>query len=356
MNRQQVFVVFFFLAFCFLLYQGYLILSEFLGPLSYAALLAFIFHPLQRRLSSLLRGREGLAAGLMTSAVFLLVMVPTLYLLTLLATQSVSLYESLSAFVASGRLQDLGADLQASRLGQLWSSVALSIGALNIDLPAVVVRASQTVSSFLVAQAPAAAANLFRGAAAFFFTVFALFFLFRDGRRMVAAVRDLIPMEIVDKDAVMGRFADTLSAVVIGSVATAAAQGVLSGLAYWVLGVPFALLLAVITGFLSLIPYGAPVIWVGVVGYLVLAEEYWRAFAMLAWGTVGISAADNIIRPLVIGGRTEISTLLLFFGILGGMQVYGFLGLFLGPAVIAILVAFAQIFRDQYATAAPRRD
>jgi predicted PurR-regulated permease PerM len=70
---------------------------------------------------------------------------------------------------------------------------------------------------------------------------------------------------------------------------------------------------------------------------------------MLAWGTLGIGAADNIIRPLVIGGRTEISTVFLFFGILGGLQAYGFVGMFLGPAVIAMLVAFTRIFREQYA-------
>jgi predicted PurR-regulated permease PerM len=77
---------------------------------------------------------------------------------------------------------------------------------------------------------------------------------------------------------------------------------------------------------------------------------------MLAWGTLGIGTADNIIRPLVIGGRTEISTVFLFFGILGGLQAYGFVGMFLGPAVIAMLVAFTRIFREQYSLdRVPRR-
>jgi predicted PurR-regulated permease PerM len=350
MRREQLFAVFFFLAFCFLLYQFYLILSDFLGPLSYAALLAFIFHPVYRRLRRVLNAREGLAASLMTTAVILLVIVPTFYLLAMITTESVSLYEDTSEFVKSGRIHEVMQQMRASRLGQFWTELGPSLDALKIDIPDFALRASQTVSGFLVAQAPAAAANVFRFVVFFFFTVFALFFFFRDGERMVYVVRDLIPMENVNKDAVMWRFSETLSAVVLGSAVTAAAQGVLGGIAYWALGVPFSMLLAVATAFLSLVPYGGPLVWVGVVVYLAIVGEYGRAIIMVAWGTLGIGTADNVIRPLVIGGRTEIPTVFLFFGILGGLQAYGFIGMFLGPAVIAILVAFARIFREQYAT------
>lgn len=353
MRREHLFAVFFFLAFCFLLYQFYLILSDFLGPLSYAALLAFIFHPVYQRLRRLLHDREALAATLMTTAVILLVIVPTFYLLAMITTESVSFYEDISAFVRSGRVYQMMDQMRASRLGQLWTDIGPGLDAMKIDIPDFALRASQTVSGFLVAQAPAAAANVFRFVIYFFFTVFALFFFFRDGERMVRGVRDLIPMEATNKDAIMWRFSETLSAVVLGSAVTAAAQGVLGGIAYWALGVPFSILLGGATAFLSLIPYGGPLVWVGVVAYLMIVGEYGRAIIMLAWGTLGIGTADNIIRPLVIGGRTEIPTVFLFFGILGGLQAYGFIGMFLGPAVIAILVAFARIFREQYATAAP---
>jgi len=355
MRREQVFAIFFLLAFCFLLYQFYLILSDFFGPLSYAALLAFIFHPIHRRLRDLLHGREGLAAALMTTAVILLVIVPTFYLLTMITTESVALYDQLSDFVQSGRIHEVMDQMRASRLGQLWTGLGPSLGAAKIDIPDFALSATQTVSGFLVAQAPAAAANVFRFVLSFFFTVFALFFFFRDGERLILAVRDLIPMETTNKDAIVWRFSTTLSAVVLGSAVTAVAQGVLGGLAYWALGVPFSVLLGGATAFLSLIPYGGPLVWVGVVVYLGLVGEYGRAIIMLIWGTVGIGTADNIIRPLVIGGRTEIPTVFLFFGILGGLQAYGFIGMFLGPAIIAILVAFARIFRDQYVTAEARR-
>lgn len=350
MRREQLFAAFFFLTFCFLLYQFYLILSDFFGPLSYAALLAFVFYPVYRHLRRALNDRESLAATLMTTAVILLVMAPTFYLLTLITKESVSLYEDLTQFVTSGRIHEFMAEMRASRIGRWWTELGPSLDALKIDIPDFAVRGSQAVSGFLVAQAPAAAANVFRFVVNFFFTVFALFFFFRDGERMVGAVRDLIPMEPTIKDAVMLRFSEMLSAVVLGTVLTGVAQGVLGGVAYWVLDVPFALLLAGATGFLSLLPFGGPLVWIGVVIYFLIENDYWRAAIMAAWGTIVIGSADNLIRPLVIGGRTQISALLLFFGIFGGLQVYGFIGMFLGPAVIAILVAFTHIFREQYAT------
>src|SRR5215475_10531315 len=102
MRREQLFAAFFFVAFCFLLYQFYLILWDFLGPLSYAALLAFVFYPLYRPLRRLLNGRESLAAAVMTTAVILLVIAPTFWVLALITRESVSLYEDVSEFVTAG--------------------------------------------------------------------------------------------------------------------------------------------------------------------------------------------------------------------------------------------------------------
>lgn len=354
MAREQLFAAFFFVAFLFLLYQFYRILSFFIGPLSYAALLAFISYPLYAHLLRAVNHRDGLAAGIMTTAVVLLVILPTIWLLTVITTESVSLYRDTEAFIRSGQLQGLLERLQRSWLGDLWLRFSPQLGGVRDNLPEMALNASRTVSGFLVAHAPAAAANVLRAILYFFFTAFTLFFFFRDGERMVRGMRDLIPMDPTNKDAILNRFSETLSAVVMGSVLTAVAQGILGGLAYWALGVPFAVLLAGATGFLSLLPYGGPVVWVGVVIYFGFGGDYVRAAIMAAWGMLAIGSADNVIRPLVIGGRTQIPTVFLFFGILGGLQTYGFLGMFLGPAIIAILVAFARIFREQYATDSPR--
>ena len=353
MRREHLFAAFFFVVFAFLLYQFYRILSPFVGPLSWAALLALIFHPLQSRLSLFLGGRDGLAAFVLTTAVILIVIVPMIYLSAVLASQSAALYEDVRDSIESGQFTTWIADARASRLGRIWESWAPRLATWEIDLPALALKASNVVSAFLVAQAPAAAANLLHFVANFFFTTFALFFFFRDGESMLQAVRQLIPMELEHKNVVLQRFYDTLSAVVQGSLVTAIVQGFLAGLGFWVLGVPFAILLGVASSFVSLLPFGGPIVWVGVVLYLLAISEYGRAMILLAWGVLAISSADNVIRPLIIGGRTQIPTVLLFFGILGGLQAYGFLGVFLGPVMIATLVAFVRIYREDYSGESP---
>jgi len=348
MSRENLFAAFFFVAFVFLLYQFYRILSFFLGPLGWAALLALVFQPAHQGLRGLLRQRESLSAFVVTTAVILIVIVPTISLTTVLARQSVELYQEVKAFVGSGHLDEWIRQVRQSSLGRLWQGFTPMLENWNLDLPTLALRTSNAVSGFLVAQAPQAAANVVRFVTNLFFTTIALFFFFRDGERMVGAVRELIPMEPEHKEVVLARLYEALSAVVQGSLVTALVQGILAGAAYWALSVPFALLLGCATAFLSLLPFGAPVVWLSVVVYLGATASYVRAVILLVWSAVIVSSADNVLRPLIIGGRTHIPTVFLFFGILGGLQAYGFLGVFLGPALIAILVAFVRIYREEY--------
>ncbi|HUI26878.1 MAG TPA: AI-2E family transporter [Candidatus Kryptonia bacterium] len=357
MTRQQLFAAFFFAALLYLLFQFYVIFSVFLGPLSWAALLALVFYPINARLVSLARGRETLVAFGLTTVVIAVVIVPTILISALLASESVALYQRLQEFITSGQMPGLLERtltwLHESRVGQLWDRMAPQISAWNINFGATALKFGDAISSFLVAQATGIAKNALRFVVNFFLTTFALFFFFRDGERLISGLRELIPMAPEHKNAVFGRLYDTLSAVVQGTLATAAAQGTLAGLGFWALGVPFAVILGCATAFLSLLPMGAVLVWAGVVIYFLANGAFVRAVLMLIWGIVGISGVDNVIRPLIIGGRAQIPTAFLFFGILGGLQAYGFLGLFLAPAVIAILFAFIRIYQELYAVDLP---
>lgn len=349
MGRKQLFAVFFFAAFLFFLYQFYRVFHFFLGPLSWAAVLALVFHPVHRLLVRSLRQREGLAAFVLTTLIILVVIVPTIYFTVLLATESVALVQRVREALETGELVRFLERLRASAPVLLWERAAPYLDRVDFEIGPVLLKVSNAVSAFLVGQAPAAAANVLRFVGDFFLTTFALFFFFRDGERMLRGFRDLLPMERRHKDAILSRLYDTLSAVVQGTLATAVAQGALAGFGFWVLDVPFAVTLGCATALLSLLPMAGPLVWVGVAVYLVIDAEYARALLLTLWGTLIVASADNVLRPLIIGGRTQIPTIYLFFGILGGLQAYGFLGIFLGPALIAILVAFIRIYREQYA-------
>lgn len=353
MTRQQLFAAFFFAALLYLLFQFYVIFSVFLGPLSWAALLALVFYPLNARLVRLAHGRETLVALGLTTLVIVVVIVPTILISTLLAGESVTVYQRLQEFLVSGQVPALVERVfewfHTSRLGQFWEHLLPHVAAWNINLGSTALKLGDAVSSFLVAQATGIAKNAVRFVINFFLTTFALFFFFRDGERLIAVVSELIPMAPEHKNTVLSRLYNTLSAVIQGTLVTAAVQGMLAGVGFWVLDIPFAVTLGCATAFLSLLPMGAALVWISVVIYLLVESAPLRAALLLGWGVLGISGIDNVIRPLIIGGRTQIPTVFLFFGILGGLQAYGFLGLFLAPAVIAILFAFIRIYQELYA-------
>ncbi|MFN8627144.1 MAG: AI-2E family transporter [Candidatus Binatia bacterium] len=351
MTRQQLFAAFFFSVFFFLLYQFYRIFDVFVVPLTWAALLAFIFYPVHVWLTRALRGRAGLASLLLTTVVILVVMVPTIVSILVLANESVALYQSGGEWLASGRLQEVFARLEDSAPARATRILLPLLRSWNVDLTDVAMKAGNALSSFLVSQAADIAKNLAAVVVEFFLTTFALFFFFRDGARMLTAIRGFLPMELEHKDMVLTRLYDTLSAVVQGTVAVAVAQGVLLGLGLSLLGVPFAVLLGSAAAFSSLLPVGATGVWGPVAVYLAVSGSLWRALMLAAWGTLVIGLVDNLIRPLIIGERAEIPTILLFFGILGGLRAYGLLGVFLGPVVIAMVVAFFRIYKERYSNA-----
>jgi predicted PurR-regulated permease PerM len=242
-------------------------------------------------------------------------------------------------------------DKRSSLLGAVLDYLPASVRQIKFDLPAMALSASNVASAFIVERATGVIRNTLVFVLNFFLTAIALFFFLRDGERMTEYVRSVIPMEPHDKAHILQRLSETLNAVVQGTMLTAVAQGLLAGLGFWVAGVPFAVLLGVATGLLSLLPGGAPAVWVPVALYAGFFRSWPWAIFLFLWGAFAVGTIDNVIRPLVIGGRTQIPTIFLFFGILGGLRVYGFLGMFLAPVVIAILVAFVRIYREQYATA-----
>lgn len=346
--RGQVIVAFFFAAFLFLLYQLYAVFSGFLAPIIWAAILAMLFFPLYVTVRRWSGGRETLAALTLTLLVTAVIALPTISLSSVITREGASLYQRLSEYVSSGGFNADVERLRASRLGRLVDRLE----GYEIDWGAAARSSVDTASAIVVAQVTSVAKNVAVFLLDFTIMVFTLFFLFRDGERMYRGLRDLIPMDPSHKDAIFSVLYQTLSAVTQGMVATALAQGILTWVALWGLGLPYTAFLGVLAGFLSLIPFvGAAGVWIPCTIYLAATGDVVRAIILLVYGSLVISMVDNVLRPLLIGNQTRLPTLFLFFGILGGVQVYGVLGLFLGPVLLAIVVAFIRIYQEQFATA-----
>ena len=263
MTRAQFFAVFFFAAFLFLLFQFYQIFGVFLVPLTWAALLAIVFYPLQSFLTRILRKRSGLAALILTTFVIAVVMIPTILITGLLANESVTLYQKVAIFVRDGQAEQFLSRLKEWTPPRGWQAAQNILDDWNIEVGSIAVRAANFVSSFLALQVAGIAKNIASFVANFLLTTFALFFFFRDGEKITNFIRDLVPMESRHKDDVLSRLYETVSAVVQGTLTTAVVQGLLAGLGYWILNVPFTVFLGCLTAFLSLLPFGTPLIWGG---------------------------------------------------------------------------------------------
>lgn len=348
MSRETLFAAFFFVALGFFLYHVYQVFSGFLAPAAWAVVLALVFYPVERWLRRWIR-KPSLSALATTLLVYLLVVAPSLTLSGVVIGQARRFYEAVQVYAGSGDLDDWLQRLEESRpvrvvLQTLPAEMRQKLHARDLAL-----RAAQASADIVASSLGGLALNFFRFVVDFLIMILLLFFFFRDGETLYLRFRGFLPMEVEHQDAIFGRLYDTISAVVQGMTVTAVTQAILAFLAFWALGIPFAVLLGFATAFASFVPLGgAALVWIPCVLYLAGTEAWVRALLMLVWGAGVISVVDNVLKPWIIGDRTKIPTLFLFLGILGGIQAYGVIGVFLGPALLAVIIAFLRIYREEY--------
>jgi predicted PurR-regulated permease PerM len=193
-----------------------------------------------------------------------------------------------------------------------------------------------------------------------FFVIFTMYYLFRDGERLRAAAYELVPLSDEKAREIFDRTGEVISASVYGVLVIAVIQGVLGGLAFWFLGLPSPLLWCVVMIFLSMIPMlGAFIVWVPAAIFLALTGHWVKAVGLAVWGALFIGSIDNFLRPKLVGERTRLHELLVFFSVLGGLQVFGVLGIVLGPVIVAITIALLDVLRHvggSPTAAPPERD
>ena len=354
MTRRQLFAVCFFAVLLVLLYQIGVIFKPFLLPVLWAAILAHVTCPLHVRLTALLKGRETVSAGLLTLGIMALVVVPVVFLALLFIQEAGSAYDAVHAWVQSGGVKRLPALLAslpfAGRLQEVIARYVTSSG----DLESFLLQSSKALSGFVMEQLTGFAKNVFLLGANFLVVIVTLFFFFKDGKRLLAGLYRIIPLEDAHKEKIFSRLDLTITAVVKGMVITAIVQGLLAGLAYAVLDVPVPVFLMALTILLAPLPFGGTVlIWGPVTAYLFWTGPIWKGIAMLAWGAGAVTTVDNVLRPMLIGQGAKLPVLFIFFSILGGLGAYGLIGLFLGPILLAILLTTIQIYREEYLSEPP---
>ncbi|MGQ0811122.1 MAG: AI-2E family transporter [Nitrospiraceae bacterium] len=349
MTRQQIFSLCFFAVLLFLLYQIALMFRPFLFPVLWAVILAHLTFPLHLQLTGWLRGREAISAATLALGIMALVVVPVILLGVLLLKEAVSAEQDVRAWVASGGIERLPEQLAKLPLGTYIPDLVKKLQGKQTNVEQFLLSSVNTLSRFLVNELSDLVRNIFFLMADFLVMIFTLFFFFKDGRQWLASIYELMPLDPAHKSRILSRLDLTIRAVVKGMLLTAIAQGLLAGAAYAMLGVPFPVVLTALTILLAPLPFGGTaLVWLPVSLYFLWVGPVGKALVMLAWGGGVVTMVDNILKPLLIGQGAQIPVLLLAFSVLGGLALYGVMGIFLGPILVGLFITAIQIYRDEY--------
>jgi predicted PurR-regulated permease PerM len=329
-------------------YALLLIFVPFLGPMTWAAFLAFLLYPVNLRLRRRLRGRE-FAAGVLTFLAPIVILLP-------LSALSLDFVAQISTLLQ--KVQKSAAELDIKSLSDLqqfpW------IARVNVWLEDHSGISAEQIQSWLIAgtrevlkRAASVGGGFFLGALGsllgFAIMLFLLFFFLRDGDAILARARRLIPLDEVRKERLFRQLGGVTRAIVIGTSLTAVLQGFLLGVGFTIASLPSPVVFGVLAALLSMLPVGgAAFVWIPAVIWLLFAGRWGFAMFMLAWGVL-LGGLDNVLRPMLISGRAKISALAVFIGVLGGIPAFGAIGLIAGPVVLSLALALIEFSEESRA-------
>lgn len=311
------------------------VLQPFIVPLIWGCILAYVSWPLQQRIERALRGRSGLAALLTSLIVTLAIVVPLVWLILMVRVEAVDAYAKVQAFLASKpslppalrELPWIGGWAQ-DMLQQLSADPTAIRGQLVLTLEQSSVEVSKLIG------------GVGRNVAKLFFAVLSMFFLLRDGPRLVREARAILEGILGPRvHDYLDAIGATTQAVVYALILGAIAQGTVAGIGYLFAGVEAPVLMGAITVVIALIPFGAPLVWGSLTLWMLVTGDVWHGIFLLVWGVLVVSWVDNLVRPMVISNATRMPFLLVVFGVLGGVLAFGLVGLFIGPVLLAVSLA-----------------
>lgn len=344
MSKKTIGLIFLVTLALFALYFCYVIAKPFLQPIISALVLAIAFHPVHIRLHKRIRNAN-LAALVSTLLVILVIIVPALLIGLAITRELTDTYKTLSERSAEeGGWTPFIMHLLERPLAWVGKYVDLS----EFDLRNALLGRLREISGFLVNFARGMVGNLTSLILNAVIAFFTLFFLFREGNHTRRRLAAAIPLTHEQIEKLFTDISRTITASIYGSLAVALAQGSLTSLAFWVLGLPSPILWGVVTAIFSLIPMvGSGIVWLPAALLLMLSGSYGKGIFLIIFGAAVIGTVDNFIRPYVMSEQADLPTLLLFFALFGGVQEFGIIGLFVGPIVLAVTLSVWKMLRDE---------
>jgi len=326
------------------LYFCYVIARPFLTPVFLAVVIAIVFHPIQVRVQSRFRGRNA-AALISTTLVVIVLVVPAIGLGVVVSREVHGLYRLLDERSAQqGGWNPYAMHIVDRLLG--WAGQYIDIKSL--DMRGALLRWLDQISRVFFSWGAHILSNILTLFAEAVIAFFTLFFLFREGGSIALRAASVLPLRTDQVNRLFTGINNSIIANVYGCLAVGVAQGTLLSLGFWVLGLPSPVLWGLVTALFSLIPIiGSAAVWGPAVIVLMVAEHWWKGLILLGWGAAVVGQIDGLVRPYVIGQRAKMHTLLVFFALLGGVETFGVMGLFIGPVALAITLVVLEMLHEE---------
>ena len=322
----------------------YRISQPFLVPLAWAGVLAIAWWPVHRRLTS--RFRPTVAAGISTALLSGLLIVPAVFLIIALAQQASGAIDQVQRVTAEG---------PPPILRETWEKLSTWLPLPTLDeLQASLGNAARDAAGAIARQAGSILGAFLVVLFDVVIVIFALFFMLRDGPAIGVAIRQLMPLEPAHRERLAREVNDLIHASVVSSMIVASVQGFLGGLLFLILGIEGSLFWGVVMSVLSLFPLiGSWLVWAPAAGWLLINGHVIKGVILIVGGVVMVGGVDNVLRPILLGERSQMSMLLLLVALLGGVAAFGFIGIILGPVVMAVGLSVFRAYALEQANGSP---
>jgi len=325
---------------------GLWIYLPFFEPICWAIIISLFFYPLYQRLVRLLRGQKVLSSFIMCLLIVAFIIIPAFFLITSLTSEVVRVYTSGMAALQNLNLDIIPDPHKYPTLNKLTVKLLKAFKLYGADLHGTLADLTRSAGEYFFRKGT----TVFRNIAVLIFKSFLmlviLFYLFTDGEDMLRAFKSLLPLRQENVDRFMKLTSDVLAATLYGNLFTGAIQAGLGIFIFWVLDFSAPILWGTILGLGTFVPMiGTAIVWAPASIYLLVTEQYLKAATLLTFSLLVISQIDYFLRPYLISGKTELHNLFLFLGIIGGINVFGLLGLILGPMIIALCMSILELYR-----------
>ncbi|MCE5195497.1 MAG: AI-2E family transporter [Nitrospiraceae bacterium] len=323
-------------------YLTYIILKPFIGSLIWAAVFTIVFYPLYKLVLKFVKSK--IVASSITVLIAILVIIgPLLSLFLLLIDELTTLAEKTD----KGVIEFITDFFASERVSHFVSKVKSYFDLENVSPADIITGNIKAYGQSVVAHFSDWIKNITGLILDFVFMIFALFFFLKDGPDFLETIKYYLPFSDEQKQRLGREITDMVISTLYGGVMVSLIQGVMGGFAFFALNISSPVLWGAVMAVVSFLPVlGTFVVWGPVGIYLITTGSYAKGIALLVFGTLVIGIIDNMLRPIIVSGRTKIPTLFVLFSIIGGLSAFGIIGFIIGPLILALFFSVFAIFRS----------